>query len=138
MDRVASINRSTKETSISLKINLDGKGISNIKTPVGFLNHMLTLFSFHSSIDIDLFAEGDIDVCDHHLVEDIGISLGKALNEALGDKKGIKRYGNSFLPMDETLCQAILDLSGRSFLHFEGAFKREQIGNFSTEMTKEF
>ena len=73
MDRVASINRSTKETSISLKINLDGKGISNIKTPVGFLNHMLTLFSFHSSIDIDLFAEGDIDVCDHHLVEDIGI-----------------------------------------------------------------
>lgn len=138
MDRVASINRSTKETSISLKINLDGKGISNIKTPVGFLNHMLTLFSFHSSIDIDLFAEGDIDVCDHHLVEDIGISLGKALNEALGDKKGIKRYGNSFLPMDETLCQAILDLSGRSFLHFEGEFKREQIGNFSTEMTKEF
>lgn len=138
MDRIASINRITKETNISLKINLDGNGTSNIKTPIGFLNHMLTLFSFHSSIDIDLLAEGDIDVCDHHLVEDIGISLGKAIEEALSDKKGIKRYGNSFLPMDETLCHGIIDLSGRSFLHFEGDFKREQIGNFSTEMTKEF
>lgn len=138
MDRVASVNRVTKETNISLKINLDGNGTSNIKTPVGFLNHMLTLFSFHSSIDIDLVAEGDIEVCDHHLVEDIGISLGKAIDEALKDKKGIRRYGNAFLPMDETLCQAILDLSGRSFLHFEGEFKREQMGNFSTEMTKEF
>ncbi len=138
MDRIASINRITKETNISLKINLDGNGTSNIKTPIGFLNHMLTLFSFHSYIDIDLLAEGDIDVCDHHLVEDIGISLGKAIDEALSDKKGIKRYGNSFLPMDETLCHGIIDLSGRSFLHFEGNFKREQIGNFSTEMTKEF
>ncbi|MCF0147632.1 MAG: imidazoleglycerol-phosphate dehydratase HisB [Clostridium sp.] len=138
MDRIASINRITKETNISLKINLDGDGTSNIKTPIGFLNHMLTLFSFHSSINIDLVAEGDIEVCDHHLVEDIGISLGKAIEEALGEKKGINRYGNSFLPMDEALCQAILDLSGRSFLHFEGDFKREQIGSFSTEMTKEF
>lgn len=138
MNRIAIVNRETKETNISLKINIDGNGTSNVKTPIGFLNHMLTLFSFHSSIDIDLFAEGDIEVCDHHLVEDIGISLGKAIDEALGDKKGIKRYGNAFLPMDETLCQAILDLSGRSFLHFEGEFKREQIGSFSTEMTKEF
>ena len=138
MDRVASINRSTKETSISLKINLDGKGISNIKTPVGFLNHMLTLFSFHSSIDIDLFAEGDIDVCDHHLIEDVGIALGKCMNEALGERRGIKRYGTFFLPMDEALVMVSVDISGRSYLHFEGDFKRENIGDFSTEMVKEF
>ncbi|MBQ6820555.1 MAG: imidazoleglycerol-phosphate dehydratase HisB, partial [Clostridium sp.] len=126
------------ETNISLKINLDGKGKCNVNTPVGFFNHMITLFSFHSSIDINLEANGDIDVCDHHLVEDVGIALGQALNEALGDKKGIKRYGNNFLPMDETLCQVILDLSGRSYLHFDGEFKRDSIGNYSTEMTKEF
>lgn len=138
MDRVAIINRNTNETNISLKINLDGKGKCNVNTPVGFFNHMITLFSFHSSIDINLEANGDIDVCDHHLVEDVGIALGQALNEALGDKKGIKRYGNNFLPMDETLCQVILDLSGRSYLHFDGEFKRDSIGNYSTEMTKEF
>lgn len=138
MDRVSEIKRETKETNVLLSINLDGTGKSSINTPIGFLNHMLTLFSFHSGIDIDLKADGDIEVCDHHLVEDIGISLGKALDKALGDKKGIKRYGTTFLPMDETLCQVVLDLSGRSFLHFDGEFKREQIGNFSTEMTKEF
>lgn len=138
MDRIVDIKRSTNETNVSLSINLDGTGKSSINTPIGFLNHMLTLFSFHSGIDIDLNADGDIEVCDHHLVEDIGISFGKALDKSLGDKKGIKRYGTTFLPMDETLCQVVLDLSGRSFLHFDGEFKREQIGNFSTEMTKEF
>ncbi|TGY42676.1 imidazoleglycerol-phosphate dehydratase HisB [Clostridium sartagoforme] len=138
MSRVSKINRETKETKIKLSIDVDGKGNNSINTPVGFLNHMLTLFAFHSGIDINLEASGDIEVCDHHIVEDIGISLGKALNEALGNKAGINRYGTAFVPMDEALCQVVLDLSGRGFLHFDGEFKREQIGNFSTEMVVEF
>ena len=138
MDRKCSLKRDTKETNIELEINLDGTGISNINTPVGFLNHMLTLFSFHSNIDIKLKATGDIEVCDHHLVEDIGIVLGQAINKALDNKVGIKRYGNNFVPMDEALCHVILDLSGREFLYFDCNFKREQVGNFSTEMVKEF
>ena len=138
MDRKCSLKRDTKETNIELEINLDGTGISNINTPVGFLNHMLTLFSFHSNIDINLNAIGDIEVCDHHLVEDIGIVLGQAINKALDNKVGIKRYGNNFVPMDEALCHVILDLSGREFLYFDCNFKREQVGNFSTEMVKEF
>lgn len=137
-NRIAKVERVTKETEISLKINLDGRGESNIFTDLGFLNHMLTLFSFHSGIDIDLKAKGDIEVCDHHIVEDIGICLGQALNKALGNKAGIKRYGTVFIPMDEALCTVTLDLSGRGFLYFEGDFKRESIGNFSTEMVKEF
>ena len=138
MDRKCSLKRDTKETNIELEINLDGTGISNINTPVGFLNHMLTLFSFHSNIDINLNATGDIEVCDHHLVEDIGIVLGQSINKALDNKVGIKRYGNNFVPMDEALCHVILDLSGREFLYFDCNFKREQVGNFSTEMVKEF
>lgn len=138
MDRRYSLIRNTKETNIKLDINLDGSGIANINTPVGFLNHMLTLFSFHSNIDISLEASGDIEVCDHHLVEDIGIVLGQAISKALDNKVGIKRYGNSYVPMDEALCHVVLDLSGRDFLYFDCKFNREQIGNFSTEMTKEF
>ncbi len=138
MSRISSIKRETKETKILLAINIDGQGKSEINTPVGFFNHMLSLFSFHSGIDINLEATGDIDVCDHHLVEDIGICLGRALDKALDKKVGIKRYGMSYVPMDEALSQVILDLSGRSFLHFDSEFKREQIGNFSTEMAKEF
>lgn len=138
MSRISSIKRETKETKILLAINIDGQGKSEINTPVGFFNHMLSLFSFHSGIDINLEATGDIDVCDHHLVEDIGICLGQALDKALDKKVGIKRYGMSYVPMDEALSQVILDLSGRSFLHFDSEFKREQIGNFSTEMAKEF
>lgn len=138
MSRISSIKRETKETKILLAINIDGQGKSEINTPVGFFNHILSLFSFHSGIDINLEATGDIDVCDHHLVEDIGICLGQALDKALDKKVGIKRYGMSYVPMDEALSQVILDLSGRSFLHFDSEFKREQIGNFSTEMAKEF
>lgn len=138
MSRISSIKRETKETKILLAINIDGEGKSEINTPVGFFNHMLTLFSFHSGIDINLEATGDIDVCDHHLVEDIGICIGQALDKALDKRVGIKRYGMSYVPMDEALSQVILDLSGRSFLHFDCEFKREQIGSFSTEMAKEF
>lgn len=138
MGRVSKIKRDTKETNINLNINLDGDGNSSIKTEIGFFNHMLTLMSFHSNIDFNLEANGDLDVCDHHLIEDVGICLGKCLKEALGDKKGIKRYSTVFIPMDEALIMVSIDISGRSFLHFEGDFKRENIGGFSVEMVKEF
>lgn len=138
MKRLSQISRKTNETNINLKINLDGNGTSVLKTEVGFLNHMISLLAFHSNIDIELDSKGDIEVCDHHLIEDIGIALGRSINEALGDKKGIKRYGTFFLPMDESLVMVSLDISGRSYLHFEAGFKRESIGNFSTEMVKEF
>lgn len=138
MKRLSQISRKTNETNINLKINLDGNGTSVVKTEVGFLNHMISLLAFHSNIDIELDSKGDIEVCDHHLIEDIGIALGRSINEALGDKKGIKRYGTFFLPMDESLVMVSLDISGRSYLHFQAGFKRESIGNFSTEMVKEF
>ena len=138
MKRLSQISRKTNETNINLKINLDGNGTSVVKTEVGFLNHMISLLAFHSNIDIELDSKGDIEVCDHHLIEDIGIALGRSINEALGDKKGIKRYGTFFLPMDESLVMVSLDISGLSYLHFEAGFKRESIGNFSTEMVKEF
>ena len=138
MIRTSKIKRNTKETNISLRINLDGDGVNNIKTEIGFFNHMLTLMAFHSNIDINLEADGDLDVCDHHLVEDTGICIGKCIKEALGDKKGIKRYSTVCIPMDEALVMVSLDISGRSFLHFEGDFKRESIGDFSVEMVQEF
>lgn len=137
-ERLGYVKRDTKETQIDLLIDLNGSGKSEIDTEVGFFNHMLTLFSFHSGVDLKLKTKGDIEVCDHHLVEDVGIALGQALKEALGDKIGIKRYGTVFVPMDEALTMVTLDISGRSFLHFEGEFKRESIGNFSTEMVLEF
>ncbi len=117
MKRLSQISRKTNETNINLKINLDGNGTSVVKTEVGFLNHMISLLAFHSNIDI---------------------ALGRSINEALGDKKVIKRYGTFFLPMDESLVMVSLDISGRSYLHFEAGFNRESIGNFSTEMVKEF
>ena len=138
MIRASQIKRDTKETNINLSINLDGDGVNNIKTEIGFFNHMLTLMAFHSDIDIKLEADGDLDVCDHHLIEDTGICIGKCIKEALGDKKGIKRYSTVCIPMDEALVMVSLDISGRAFLHFEGDFKREIIGNFSVEMVQEF
>ncbi len=136
--RSAALNRNTKETQIDLKMNLDGCGKNNIDTNVGFFNHMLDLFAFHSGIDLNIVAKGDLHVCDHHIVEDIGIVLGKCIKESLGDMKGIKRYGTFYIPMDETLVMVSLDISGRPFLQFNGEFKRDTIGEFSTEMTKEF
>lgn len=137
-ERIASITRETKETQIGLTINLDGKGNGNINTGVGFFDHMLNLMAFHGGFDLEVKAKGDIEVCDHHLVEDVGITLGEAVLKALGDKRGIKRYGTFFIPMDETLAQVSLDISGRSFLAFDCTFARESIGDFSTEMVKEF
>ena len=138
MKRISQINRKTNETNTILDIDLDGEGISNIQTNIGFFNHMIDLLAFHSNININLNADGDIDVCDHHLIEDVGIALGKCMNEALGERRGIKRYGTFFLPMDEALVMVSVDISGRSYLHFEWEFKRDNIGDFSTEMVKEF
>ena len=138
MKRISQINRKTNETNTILDIDLDGEGISNIQTNIGFFNHMIDLLAFHSNININLNADGDIDVCDHHLIEEVGSALGKCMNEALGERRGIKRYGTFFLPMDEALVMVSVDISGRSYLHFEGEFKRENIGDFSTEMVKEF
>ncbi|MBQ2204604.1 MAG: imidazoleglycerol-phosphate dehydratase HisB [Lachnospiraceae bacterium] len=136
--RTANIERETKETKIKLKINLDGTGVSKIETGIPFFDHMLTQISTHGLIDIDLVAKGDIEVDSHHTVEDVGICLGLALKEALGDKKGINRYGRALIPMDETLVLCGLDISGRPFAGIDTPFTVASIGNFETEMVKEF
>lgn len=136
--RTSQIKRDTKETNINLSINLDGDGINNIKTEIVFFNHMLELMSFHSDIDIALEARGDLEVCDHHLVEDTAICIGKCIKKALDDKRGIKRYSTVFIPMDEALVMVSIDISGREYLYFEADFKRESIGSFSVEMVQEF
>ncbi|MBP3852930.1 MAG: imidazoleglycerol-phosphate dehydratase HisB [Erysipelotrichaceae bacterium] len=130
--------RNTNETKIKMSVNLDGKGTSHIDTGVGFFDHMLTLLAFHSKFDLDIKADGDLYVCDHHTIEDIGILLGNVIKEALGDKRGINRYGNFTIPMDETLCNVTLDISGRPYLVYHCELKRESIGTYSTEMTEEF
>ncbi|MBP3869738.1 MAG: imidazoleglycerol-phosphate dehydratase HisB [Faecalicoccus sp.] len=136
--RSVSKSRETKETSISISLNLDGTGKSNIETGIGFFDHMLTLFAFHSGFDLDVKANGDLYVDDHHTIEDIGILLGNCLREALGDRKGINRYGNFMMPMDETLCNVTLDISGRPYLVYHCELTREKIGDYSCEMTEEF
>ena len=136
--RRAEIERKTAETQISIKLNLDGEGKCDIATGIGFLDHMLTLLAKHSFMDLTVKAKGDLEVDSHHTVEDIGIVLGEALREALGDKAGIHRYGNCFIPMDETLAQACLDFSGRPFLVFGAEIPKIRLGNYDTEMTEEF
>jgi len=137
-DRVAEISRATKETRIRLRINLDGQGQASVETGVGFFNHMLDLLSRHSLIDIDVHAEGDLDVDSHHTVEDVGIVLGQAIEKAIGDKKGINRYGWAIVPMDESLAQAAVDLSGRPAFVFQVPFKGPKIGTFDVELVEEF
>lgn len=136
--RVSSLNRNTLETNINITLNLDGEGISQIKTGIGFLDHMLILFSKHSSIDLDITCEGDLYIDNHHSVEDIGILLGQSIKNALGDRVGIKRYGSAFTPMDEALTLCSLDLSNRPFLVFDYDFKTQRLGDFETETLKEF
>ena len=136
--RVATIERNTKETKIKLTINLDGTGKCNISTGIPFFDHMLTQISTHGLIDIDLNAVGDVEVDSHHTIEDVGICLGLALKEALGDKKGITRYGRSLIPMDEVLVLCGIDISGRPFAGIDTPFTVANIGNFETEMVKEF
>ena len=138
MAREALIERNTKETQIRLQLNIDGTGSSDIDTGIGFFDHMLTLFAFHSNFDLVVKADGDLEVCDHHTIEDCGILLGKLFLEALGDKKGIARYGSMNLPMDEVLCNVTLDISGRPYLVFNCELIRENIGTMSCEMVEEF
>jgi imidazoleglycerol-phosphate dehydratase len=136
--RKSSIKRETKETQIRLRLNIDGQGKSAISTGIGFFDHMLTLFSKHSLIDLDLSASGDLEVDYHHTVEDTGIVLGQALKEALGDKRGINRYGWAFLPMDETLTRTVVDLSNRFYLEFRVPAERRKAGDFPLQLLEEF
>ncbi len=136
--RSAKITRKTAETDILLTLNLDGIGKSNIDTGCGFLNHMLTLFAKHGRFDITISCKGDTEVDDHHTVEDIGIALGTAFSYALGDKKGIVRYGNMILPMDEALILSAVDLSGRSLLAYSLDIPSKKVGTFDTELVEEF
>ncbi len=138
MMRQAEITRKTAETAISVKIDLDGTGRYDNNTGVGFFDHMLDQLSRHSLIDLEVQAEGDLHIDDHHTVEDVGIALGKALSEAVGDKRGIVRYGSCLLPMDDTLVRAALDLSGRPHLVWKVDFTASQIGSFDTELVREF
>lgn len=136
--RTAEITRNTAETNISLKVNLDGTGKTEVGTGVGFLNHMLTLFAAHGKFDLEVRCVGDTDVDDHHSVEDVGICLGQAFRQALGDKRGIARYGSFLLPMDEALILAAVDISGRSSLNDALEIPTEKIGSFDTELVEEF
>ncbi len=136
--RTSEIKRDTAETKITLTLDLDGTGKSDIATGCGFLDHMLTLFAKHGRFDLTVDCDGDIDVDDHHTVEDIGICLGKAFSEALGDKKGIVRYGSFTLPMDEALILSAVDISGRDYLAFNLEIPTEKVGTFDTELVEEF
>lgn len=136
--RKSSVSRKTNETDIFTELNLDGSGITEIDTGIGFLNHMLNLFAFHGGFDLKIKCTGDLDVDTHHSSEDIGIALGQAFKEALGDKKGIERYGFFLLPMDEAMANVAVDFSGRPYLVYNIEFNRNQLGSMATEDFKEF
>ncbi len=138
MIRKASLKRKTYETDISMELNIDGEGKSSISTGIGFFDHMLNLFARHGLMDLTVEAKGDLEVDAHHTVEDVGIVLGQLIKEALGDKKSIKRYGTSYVPMDESLVLVSLDLSGRPFLVFDVNFTCEMTGTMETELFEEF
>ncbi|MCR9136949.1 MAG: imidazoleglycerol-phosphate dehydratase HisB [Alphaproteobacteria bacterium] len=137
-DRTGEVSRSTRETEISVKVRIDGNGSSNIATGIGFFDHMLDQLSRHSLIDMDITAKGDLDVDDHHTVEDTGIAIGLALSQALGDRRGITRYASLDLAMDETLTRAAIDISGRPFLVWNVDFPHAKIGTFDSELCREF
>lgn len=136
--RQAEVKRTTKETDIALRIALDGEGKCSVDTGIGFFDHMMTLFAVHGLFDLEIQCHGDIEVDGHHSVEDIGIALGQAFREALGDKAGIARYGSFYLPMDEALAFVALDLSGRAYLVYDGGEMTPLVGNYDTELTEEF
>lgn len=136
--RAAEVLRKTRETEILLQLELDGTGQHQVDTEIPFLSHMLTLFAAHSLCDLKVAARGDLDVDDHHSVEDLGICLGQAISQAVGDKRGMNRYGEATVPMDEALVRVVLDLSGRACLVYELNLDRDQIGNFATENVAEF
>ncbi|MCI8549316.1 MAG: imidazoleglycerol-phosphate dehydratase HisB [Lachnospiraceae bacterium] len=138
MERTAKIERKTKETSIQMTLNLDGTGKSRVDTGIGFLDHMLTLFAKHGFFDLEVTVKGDLEVDTHHSIEDTGIVLGQAILGAVGDKKGIRRYGSCMLPMDEVLMVCALDLSGRPYFVYDAELKAERVGALETEMIREF
>jgi imidazoleglycerol-phosphate dehydratase len=138
MPRTAIIDRQTRETQIHLELNLDGAGQGSWNTGVGFFDHMLELFARHGAFDLTVEAKGDLHVDQHHTVEDVGICLGQAIKQALGDKQGIRRYGHFTLPMEETLCTTAIDLSGRYYLVFQAQFPSPKIGQFDTELVEDF
>ncbi len=136
--RRATVERKTRETDISVTVNVDGAGVTAISTGIGFFDHMLDQLGRHSLVDISVSAKGDLHIDDHHTVEDVGIALGQALRSALGDRKGITRYADALLPMDETLTRVAIDVSGRPFLVFRTEFGTDKIGTFDTQLVREF
>ena len=136
--RTASVHRKTKETDVRVELNLDGSGQSSVSIGLPFLEHMLELFAKHGLFDLQITCNGDLEIDDHHSVEDIAITLGQALVQALGDKAGINRYGEAVVPMDEALCRSVIDLSGRFYLVYEVSVRRQMIGNFSVELAEHF
>lgn len=138
MARKASIDRNTRETKISCSVNLDGTGNSHVASGIRFFDHMLELFSKHSLIDLTLKSKGDVDIDDHHTVEDVAIVIGKCIDKALNEKKGISRYGSAYVPMDESLARCVVDLSGRGYCVFKAEFTRPKVNDLSTEMVEHF
>ena len=138
MTRSADLTRNTSETQITLKLDLDGTGQARLRSGIGFLDHMLTAFARHSMFDVEVDATGDLHIDDHHTVEDIGIVLGQAMARAIGDKRGIRRYGHAAVPMDEALVEATVDFSGRAYLGWSVRWERDKVGTFDTELFEEF
>jgi imidazoleglycerol-phosphate dehydratase len=136
--RIANVHRKTKETDVRVELNLDGSGQASVSIGLPFLEHMLELFAKHGLFDLKITCKGDLEIDDHHSVEDIAITLGQALVQALGDKAGINRYGEAVVPMDEALCRSVIDLSGRFYLVYEVSVRRQMIGNFSVELAEHF
>ena len=137
-DRTATVTRNTLESQITVTVNLDGTGQANLQTPVPFLNHMLDQIARHGLVDLDIQAAGDTEIDDHHTVEDIGITLGMAIAEAIGDKKGLTRYGHAYVPLDEALSRVVMDFSGRPGLLMKADFVRSHVGTFDLDLTREF
>ena len=137
-DRVADVQRNTAETQISVRINLDGSGAAKLSTGIGFFDHMLDQIARHGLIDLDIHAKGDLHIDGHHTVEDVGITLGQAFAQAVGDKKGIRRYGHAYVPLDEALSRVVVDFSGRPGLHMRVPFKSGMVGGFDTQLAFEF
>ena len=136
--RTASVERNTKETQIAIQLNLDGKGKSTLKTGLPFFDHMLDQIARHGMLDLSIDAHGDLEIDAHHTVEDVGITLGQALSQAIGDKKGIRRYGYAYVPLDEALSRVVIDFSGRPGLEFRAQFPRARVGDFDVDLTREF
>jgi imidazoleglycerol-phosphate dehydratase len=137
-DRTATVTRNTLESQITISVNLDGTGQANLQTPVPFLNHMLDQIARHGLVDLDIQATGDTEIDDHHTVEDVGITLGMAVAEAIGDKKGLARYGHAYVPLDEALSRVVVDFSGRPGLIMKADFVRSHVGGFDVDLTREF